>query len=88
VTKINRCSRNILEFLKLQEKLLKKSVKFISLDLPYFTDMTVNNLSATNLAAIATFENEQRKERQRQGIEAAKGLGSISEKNCNYKETY
>lgn len=59
MTKINRCSRNILEFLKLQEKLLKKSVKFISLDLPYFTDMAVNNFSATNLAAIATFENEQ-----------------------------
>lgn len=75
VTKIDRCARNTLEFLKLQEKLFKKSVTFISLDLPYSTDMAVNKLIATNLAAIATFENERRKERQRQGIEAAKRSG-------------
>lgn len=75
VTKIDRCSRNTLDFLKLQEKLSKKSVRFISLDLPYSNDMAVNNLIATNLAAIATFENERRKDRQRQGIEAAKAAG-------------
>ena len=34
--------------------------------------MAVNKLIATNLAAIATFENERRKERQRQGIKAAR----------------
>jgi DNA invertase Pin-like site-specific DNA recombinase len=33
VTKIDRCSRNTLEFLKLQERLYKKGVRFISLDL-------------------------------------------------------
>ena len=75
VTKIDRCSRNTLEFLKLQEKLFNKSVRFISLDLPHSTDMAVNKLIATNLAAIATFENERRKERQRQGIEAAQKAG-------------
>ncbi len=75
VTKIDRCSRNTLEFLKLQEKLFKKSVTFLSLDLPYSNDMAVNKLIATNLAAIATFENERRKERQRQGIEAARKTG-------------
>ena len=37
--------------------------------------MAVNQLIATNLAAIATFENERRKERQRQGIQAAKKAG-------------
>ena len=42
VTKIDRCSRNTLEFLKLQERLYTKRVKFISLDLPYSTDMAVN----------------------------------------------
>ena len=75
VTKIDRCSRNTLEFLKLQEKLFKKKVTFLSLDLPYSTDMAVNKLIATNLAAIATFENERRKDRQRQGIEAARKAG-------------
>jgi len=72
VTKIDRCSRDTLSFLSLQEKLLKKSVTFISLDMPYSTDLAVNKLIATNLAAVATFENERRKERQRQGIAAAK----------------
>jgi DNA invertase Pin-like site-specific DNA recombinase len=75
VTKIDRCSRNTLEFLKLQERLHKKGVTFISLDLPYSNDMAVNKLIATNLAAIATFEKERRKERQRQGIKAAKKAG-------------
>lgn len=75
VTKIDRCSRNTLEFLKVQERLHKKGVLFISLDLPYATDMAVNKLIATNLAAIATSENERRKERQRQGIQAAKKAG-------------
>jgi len=75
VTKIDRCSRNTLEFLKLQERLHKKGVGFISLDLPYSNDMAVNKLIATNLAAIATFENERRKERQRKGIQAAKKNG-------------
>jgi DNA invertase Pin-like site-specific DNA recombinase len=37
--------------------------------------MAVNNLIATNLAVIATFENERRKDRQPQGIEAAKAAG-------------
>ena len=75
VTKIDRCSRNTLEFLKLQDKLLKKGVTFISLDLPFSGDAAVNKLIATNLAAIATFENERRKERQRQGIKSAKKSG-------------
>ena len=37
--------------------------------------MAVNKLISTNLAAIATFENERRKERQREGIDAAKKAG-------------
>jgi DNA invertase Pin-like site-specific DNA recombinase len=63
VTKIDRCSKNSLEFLKLQEKLFQKQVTFISLDLSYSTEVAVNQLIAANLAAIATFENERRKER-------------------------
>lgn len=75
VIKIDRCSRDPLSFLRIQEKLLKKLVPFISLDMPYSTDLAVNKLIATNLAAVATFENERRKERQRQGIAAAKKAG-------------
>ena len=68
VTKIDPCGRNTFEFLKLQKKLFEKSVTFIALELPFSNDMAVNQLIATNLAAIATFENERRKEHQRQGI--------------------
>ena len=75
VTKIDRCSRNILEFLKLQDRLHKKNITFVALDLPYSKDLAVNKLIATNLAAIATFDNEHRKKRQRQGIAAAKKAG-------------
>jgi DNA invertase Pin-like site-specific DNA recombinase len=40
VTKIDRCSRITLDFLKLREK----SVTFSSLDLPYSKDIAVNKL--------------------------------------------
>lgn len=72
---MDRCCRNTLKFLKLQDKLYQKQVTVISLDLRYSNDMAVNKLIATNLAAIATFENERRKKRQRQGIQAARKAG-------------
>lgn len=75
VTKLDRCSRDTLSFLKVQDKLSKRGVNFISLDLPYSSDMAVNRLITTYIAAVATFENERRKERQRKGIEAAKKVG-------------
>lgn len=40
--------------------------------------MAVNKLISSNLAAIATFENERRKERQRQGISAVKKAGKYA----------
>ena len=48
--------------------------------MPYSNDMAVNQLISTNLAAIATFENERRKEQQRQGIQAAKKNGKYLER--------
>jgi DNA invertase Pin-like site-specific DNA recombinase len=75
VTNIDRCNKNTFEFLKLQKKLFEKSVTFIALELPFSNHMAVYQLIATNLVAIATFENERRKERQRQEIQAAKKNG-------------
>lgn len=72
VTKIDRCSRNTLEFLKLQDNLLHRSITFVALDIPHSNDLATNKLIATSLSAIATFENDRRKKRQRQGILAAK----------------
>lgn len=75
VTKIDRCSRNTLEFLKLQDILFKKNITFVALDLPTSVDLATNKLMATTLSAIAEFENNRRKERQKQGIGAAQKKG-------------
>jgi DNA invertase Pin-like site-specific DNA recombinase len=75
VTKIDRCSRNTREFLNLQEKLFQRSITFVALDIPSSNDLAVNKFIATTLCALATFETERRKERQREGIQAAKAAG-------------
>ena len=75
VTKIDRCARNTLEFLKLQDILFKRKIQFISLDLPYSEDLNINKLISTTLSSIAEFETNRRKERQLQGISAAKKAG-------------
>lgn len=75
VTKIDRCARNTLEFLKLQDILFKRKIQFISLDLPYSEDLNINKLISVTLSSIAEFENNRRKERQLQGISAAKKAG-------------
>ena len=75
VTKIDRCARNTLEFLKLQDILFKRKIQFISLDLPYSEDLNTNKLISITLSSIAEFETNRRKERQMQGISAAKKAG-------------
>ena len=75
VTKIDRCSRNTLEFLKLQDILFKKNITFVALDLSTLVDLGTNKLMATTLSAMAEFENNRRKERQKQGIRAAQKKG-------------
>lgn len=77
VTKLDRCSRNTLSFLQLKNQLAEKGVAFWVLDLPqeYLENSPSSQLISTALAAIATFEHERRKERQKQGIAAAKKAG-------------
>ena len=60
VTKIDRYSRNILAFLKVQDILFKQKITFVAL--------ATNKLIATTFSGIAEFENNRRKERQKQGI--------------------
>ena len=80
VTKIDRCSRNTLEFLKLQDIFFKKNITFVALNLPNLVNLATNKLIATTLSGIAEFENNRRKERQKQGIRAA-------QKKANIKDT-
>ena len=78
VTKIDRCSRNTLEFLKLQDILFKQNITFVALDLPTSVDLATNKVIATTLSGIAEFENNRRKERQKQGIRAAQKEGKYA----------
>jgi DNA invertase Pin-like site-specific DNA recombinase len=78
VTKIDRCSRNTLEFLKLQDIFFKRNITFVALDLPISMDLASNKLIATTLFGIAEFENNQRKERQIQKIRAAQEEGKYT----------
>ena len=78
VTKIDRCSRNTLEFLKLQDILFKRNITFVALDLPTSVDLATNKLIATTLSGIAEFENDRRRERQKQGIRAAQKEGKYA----------
>jgi len=74
VTKIDRCSRNTLEFLKLQDIFFKRNITFVALDLPTSVDLATNKLIATTLSGIAEFENNRRKERQKQGPSGRKSV--------------
>ena len=87
VTKIDRCSRNTLEFLKLQDILFKKNITFVALDLPTSIDLATNKLIATTLSGIAEFENNRRKERQKQGIRAAQREGKYTGRRSIINQT-
>ena len=87
VTKIDRCSRNTLEFLKLQDILFKKNITFVALDLPTSIDLATNKLIATTLSGIAEFENNRRKDRQKQGIRAAQQQGKYTGRKTIINQT-
>lgn len=75
INKIDRCARTTLEFLKLQDSLFKRKIQFISIDLPYCDDPKINKLIGLTLSSISEFETNRLKERQIQGISAAKKVG-------------
>jgi DNA invertase Pin-like site-specific DNA recombinase len=87
VTKIDRCSRNTVEFLKLQDILKKKNITFVALDLPTSVDLATNKLIATTLSGIAEFENNRRKERQKQGIRVAQKEGKYQGRKSLINQT-
>lgn len=87
VTKIDRCSRNTLEFLKLQDIFFKKNITFVALDLPTSIDLATNKLIATTLSGIAEFENNRRKELQKQGIRAAQKEGKYQGRKTVINQT-
>lgn len=67
VTKIDWCSRNTLEFLKLQDILFKQNITFVALDLPTSVDLATNKLIANTFLVslnpkIINAKNDRNKE--------------------------
>lgn len=72
VTKLDRLARSTRDLLNIMNRLEQKHVKLVVLDQQIDTSTPTGMLLFTMLGAIATFENDLRKDRQMQGIELAK----------------
>lgn len=76
VTKLDRLARNTLDMLSIIQELGARGVGFRSLAEPWAdTTSPAGKLMLTVMAGVAEFERERIKERQREGIEAAKARG-------------
>jgi DNA invertase Pin-like site-specific DNA recombinase len=75
VTKLDRLARSTRDLLNIMNRLEQKQVKLVVLDQQIDTSTATGMLLFTMLGAIATFENDLRKDRQMQGIALAKRKG-------------
>ena len=75
ITKLDRIARSSLHLGKIIEQLQDKEVNFVVLDQHIDTTTIYGRLTFQILSSVAEFENEIRKERQREGIEKAKRDG-------------
>jgi len=75
ITKLDRIARSALHLGKIVEQLKEKGVNFVVLDQHIDTTTTYGRLTFQILSSVAEFENEIRRERQKEGIEKAKRDG-------------
>ncbi|TDT65221.1 DNA invertase Pin-like site-specific DNA recombinase [Allofrancisella inopinata] len=75
VTKLDRIARSSLHLGKIVEQLQKKEVNFVVIDQQIDTTTSYGRLTFQILSSIAEFENEIRRERQKEGILKAKKDG-------------
>jgi len=75
ITRLDRLARSTLHLCQIGELLQRKGVPLTVIDQNIDTSTSTGRLLFNMLGAIAQFENELRKERQREGIEAAKRRG-------------
>ena len=75
ITKLDRLARSTRDLLNIMQRLEDKNVKLVVLDQQIDTSTATGMLLFTMLGAIATFENDLRKDRQLQGIAVAKRNG-------------
>ena len=75
ITKLDRLARSTRDLLNIMRRLEDKHVKLVVVDQQIDTSTATGMLLFTMLGAIATFENDLRKDRQMQGIALAKRKG-------------
>lgn len=75
ITKLDRLARSTRDLLNIMHRMEDKQVKLVVLDQQIDTSTATGMLLFTMLGAIATFENDLRKDRQLQGIALAKRKG-------------
>lgn len=79
VTRLDRLARSTKDMLSVMEQLEERGVGFKCLLQPVDTTSPAGRLFITLLGAFAQFETEVRKERQREGIDAAKQRGAYKQ---------
>ena len=75
ITKLDRLARSTRDLLNIMSRLDKMNVKLVVLDQQIDTSTPTGMLLFTMLGAIATFENDLRKDRQAQGVDLAMRKG-------------
>ena len=71
VTRLDRCSRSVLDLYKIIEKLAKKEVAFKAAEQEFDTSTSSGRLMIGLLSIVAEFETDLRSERQADGIASA-----------------
>ncbi len=75
VSRLDRFARSLPDLFKMLDQLATKGVNFQCLHQSIDTSSSTGKLTLAVLGAVAEFENDLRKERQREGIEKAKAKG-------------
>lgn len=76
VTRLDRLARSVVDLFSIIDKLTQKQASFRCLEQSGVdTDSSSGRLMLTILGAVAAFETDIRKERQREGIDRAKAAG-------------
>jgi DNA invertase Pin-like site-specific DNA recombinase len=76
VTKLDRLARNMRDLLNIKHSLEEKKISLVVLDQNIDTSTPIGNLLFGMLSVFAEFENDLRKENQRDGIEIARQNGT------------
>lgn len=87
ITKMDRCFRNTLSYLKLQENFKESGITLVVFNLPYSDNFNVQKMLSSIMASLAQFEREQRRARQRVGIQQARKQGNYKGRQTVIDET-